>query len=646
MACVDNLLSNLVTMTNLVKNFKDEFLNPEAWKRTEYDSILDFLIDLLKPLGLTPWDVLSLLLSKIGGVSEKTIEIIRNSRDKFAQGVGEAREAMMELDEKYDTSVLMDIEEGVKYTLAAALAAIPTCSSNIFIGDKFMDPHVAINAGGDNVNVEGGIIIPISEIDPFNYLFNCPLSTAGRGYYHDCSELTIPTLYRSMDMNAFLWYCKNRSLDYPQAEVNKTMWDNRFINRRKGRKSGNTGAITPEEERSPEEWKEWINSKKDKYFNRGTNNNNNNGALSLDSRGEKNNFKPIVQIRTTRTIEPSFLVQISSQNYYRIRKIFTTHRKDIDGNDISSGMAFNKTLLEFNMDYLRSIRIFSSGAIVNNIIDSFLGGSYYDAVQFNISKVLSREKVKQVVHKVIDLGSAEVTDCYFSFTNEEFDEMMKNIELMKYSAKKRNDAEGNIKEFDTKEIDDLKESIFNPDEGATLHDERKTIEKGILDLSSVPAKGGVESGLDVDVASNWLEELITTVVMSLITPVLSPKVNLILALNRHILGIDDETNIISQQELIQRMLSVILSCMIYIIKEVIRYLLEYILSLYTKSIAIYVIMRTTEMITNYLEVLRMAFITCVPKIDLKNTFSGTIMTDNSADILAPEKTRPDSVSGC
>ena len=182
---------------------------------------------------------------------------------------------------------LNKLEDNTKTIISNVLTAILSCSINPEINNKFMD-------GASNKITNGFITIPVNMIDYSGMLNICPVDKIGKNYYNIESGLTVNTLYKSFDMNSFIWYSLNRGISYPQIEKNKMVWDNR-------RSAFNEESTIRD---TPEKWFSWYNSKKDS-----------NGTLTLNN----DILFPILQLEREDVYdnEKSLRVSISAQRYYK-----------------------------------------------------------------------------------------------------------------------------------------------------------------------------------------------------------------------------------------------------------------------------------------------------------------------------------------
>ena len=141
------------------------------------------------------------------------------------------------------------------------------------------------------------------------------------------------TLYKTMDMNAFMWYALHKGMKTPQVEYNHMMWDSRIS----AAKEGNG-------RQSASEWNEWYNSKKV-----------DNGEFTYSGKPvtNKSPIYPIIQLEPQGMAENLFRIHIPSQTYWMPK----VRESKLGLIDKSPRVASNASIYKFNWDYLTNIRI-------------------------------------------------------------------------------------------------------------------------------------------------------------------------------------------------------------------------------------------------------------------------------------------------
>ena len=220
------------------------------------------------------------------------------------------------------------------------------------------------------------------------------------------------------------------------------------------------------------------------------------------------------------------------------------------------------TLYEFNYDYVMGMRIFDPQVLTKRLINNIFNPQYNATFAFNFnssnkstrgsnsktdsaSYVDGKYKILNMVKKMIE-EEDDLSDCFFSFTNEDYEEMLKKSAEARYHETPYRlwNKEGNP--VDTSEIDRILGNY--PVEG-TLNEQREVISKAIeqamitaeeQSAGGYTAYGGSSSTSNrrgssasrVQFATDLFSQLTATIVDAVITP----KLLLLLEINKQMVG--------------------------------------------------------------------------------------------------------------
>lgn len=208
---------------------------------------------------------------------------------------------------------------------------------------------------------------------------------------------------------------------------------------------------------------------------------------------------------------------------------------------IDKNYYYHKTLLEFNTDYVNSLRLFDSKVVAARLIDSLTGLLSVD-IDLSYKQLLIRNEINKMVSAIIESDDVVVNDCFFSFSNDEYSAMLQKSEYNKmglYSSDGTNTSGVNI------DADRLLEQLNGIDSSATK-EEINTIIKGSLteiskQLSSVDylETDKLNFGLQI----NFIEKLMNNLSNVIAQSILSPKVYLLILINLKLLGQDVNFNL-------------------------------------------------------------------------------------------------------
>lgn len=430
---------------------------------------------------------------------------------------------------------LQGIEETVKMAIEANLTSLLTCEMSPIIPDRLIGGGVFL-AGGQNALPfsSEGITIPVSALDFTGVLKHCPSdenSATSRSNYMACyrsgtehSEnpelLTVNELWKHDDFNAFLWYVKNKGVYANLDERKKLMWDNRYKSKPYTKyERKNEGFFTKEAGKynTPQTVENGIIP-----FDI--------GYLTKYNEDPENKYKKR-QILECRYIDgdgvqsDSFQFRLAATNYYKTRKLTGKNKNP-------KYFKINKTIFEFNHEFLMSLKLYDAKTYLSQITQNLLGQGNFTA-NFSITKeeLMMNEMLNQLTDRVINLDDSEIDDCYFNFSNDEYIEMVNN------SLNKRNVGEGN-----EERINELLTQIENIDkvngQEASEEETKTRVKNALTEITKevVDGKNTVNANAGWKFNYDYQFELIRMLVYPFIKPLFSPKVMTLILINTYVMG--------------------------------------------------------------------------------------------------------------
>lgn len=476
------------------------------------------------------------------------------------------------------------------------------------------------------VEVQGSDIDSNANIERVNFVPTSDITTDSPSYIVFYDGLNPNLLYKSMDMNAFLWYALHKGMKMPQVEYNHMMWDSRVSALKQG-----------VSRKSAEEWNEWYNSKTEyteefKYF----------GSTIV----EDTPIFPIMQLEGQGMAENLLKVHIPAQRYF-LPKV---RNANIDGNEVPRH-AFNASMYKYNWDYLNNIQILKPKLLLVGLCEHLLGFSLstISSTNINFTKKLIESKLSSAIKSVIEANDMEVEDCYMEFSNDEVNAMLEEMLLSRYNATTYGGETATVRVHDTKKYIAMLDQV---NANTSVEGNMTTITKLVTEVTTDPGtEGSIDYGLKISTDGNILKKLLWAIVMPLLMSIFTPQVMLLLYMNFELMGItkidtfngQDFTKIIN---LIMNKIFGLLKSIILFIKDKIVELL--LILLYEKILPIlmrYQAILLLERITFWLAILKDA-ISCVPLFSFKrNKVIGAIDSVDYADII-PSQDTPESTSSC
>lgn len=276
------------------------------------------------------------------------------------------------------------------------------------------------------------------------------------------------------------------------------------------------------------------------------------------------------------------------------------------------------TIYEFNYDWVMGMKLFDAKNIISRLLETSLGANFGGSVKLSIERQQKIEAVTKIVKETIESDDTELKDCYFSFSNDVYDEMMKNSEDMyhKHISFKNNSAK-----YET--YKELRATIDSLSNNSTLH-EQKEILKRIITKASITKSDEVtpvdKAKVEFDFVSNLIENLITSIVNALLTP----KVIMVIMVNKKIMG--SEIGAISFEDVIKSMRSLIVSIVKEVKDAIVQELLKLLIDKLSPIVKLMGDMLVQETLGYYRELMKEIMTECSFSLNLpwfKNSFENT-----------------------
>lgn len=434
------------------------------------------------------------------------------------------------------------------------------------------------------------------------------------------------TLYRTYDMNAFIWYVLNRGVHGTQYGINQMMWDSRV--------EASRNSIT---RASSEDWNEWYNSKP---FD--------GEEFKFQGNPQNEYLYPIIQLEKESGSKKNLLIHIPSQKYFKPR-----NRVRMENGLPPVIWDYNSSVYKYDWDYLKNIRILNPKILLSRLIENLLGFALEveDSFNFNFVKNVIKGKMSTAVKTIIESNDMEVEDCYNVFTNEDFDELLNDMLLQRYSATYVKNGEAR-----TFDVDSYVNQIDKVNENAKTEGTVTQLTKLVTNITVDP---GDESEANIDFEYGFkmdggvLKKLLFAITMPIVEALFTPQVMLLVAINFELLGVVKLENFLGSD--LSTILNLFFNKILGLVKSIILFIKDKIVEILMDLFYKYV----KPLITNWLNMLLLerleywlgvlfAALNCLPTMMFsigKGTVFGDIDNVEYADIVTPQNI-PESKSEC
>lgn len=228
---------------------------------------------------------------------------------------------------------------------------------------------------------------------------------------------------------------------------------------------------------------------------------------------------------------------------------------------------YKHTLLEFNTDYIMSLKLFDSKTIVAQLIDALTGCFSID-MKLSYEQLLVKYETQKMVKAIIETDDAVVSDCFFTFSNDEYDKMLQKAELSReelYAMTPDNPTGVKVN------AEDILNSLNTINEGSSKETVQSVIEGSLTEISKTLSDVDYEYTDKVNFGAeiNFIENIMNNLAYIITMCILSPKLYLLLAVNLQLLGQQSNFSI---DEFIEKHKQMIIQILRAVRDEIINYL--------------------------------------------------------------------------
>jgi hypothetical protein len=193
---------------------------------------------------------------------------------------------------------------------------------------------------------------------------------------------------------------------------------------------------------------------------------------------------------------------------------------------------YGKTLFEFNTDYIQSVKFFDSTVLACQIVD-IMTGCFGVSLNLSFEERLIRNEVEQMLQKIVENSETiTVSDCFFTFTNDEYNLMIDETEkerIGKYT--------GSLYGYgSTIDYNKIYEELDEISSCATLSEQVTVIKRSFNEISRTIKPEEYKETDEFSLNFTFLNNLLKSLTLSVVYNIISPKIYMLMAINLKILG--------------------------------------------------------------------------------------------------------------
>lgn len=256
---------------------------------------------------------------------------------------------------------------------------------------------------------------------------------------------------------------------------------------------------------------------------------------------------------------------------------------------------YHKPLMTFNKDFIMSCQLYDRKVVTAQLIDA-ITKCFSLNLELSLEERVVKTQIRDMVKRVLENDDAIVNNCFFSFTNDQYNSMLNESELLRMGIKPFD----NDRMRDAADPTDILNNLNNISEGATKEEVHSIIKGCIMEAVSSTNPHSTDE-YEYNPNLNIIESLLQTLTEIIVMVVLSPKIYIILMMNLLIMGNKPEFNL---QKFIEMFKQLILSLIRSIRDQILQFFYDEIMKILGEILKALGIRLSLEQYRYYIELLK------------------------------------------
>lgn len=290
------------------------------------------------------------------------------------------------------------------------------------------------------------------------------------------------------------------------------------------------------------------------------------------------------------------------------------------------------TVYEFNYDYVMGMQLFDPTTVASQLIETVMNIRYNSIgrvgvnARINKSETAYQMRIDEIVKNIVESTAYEVSDCFYTFDNTKYDNMLRDAELKRSQMYVNNDGNNSAKQVNGNEAYDILNEFDN---NATLNENKDVIKRAITQaMASITEEVLPEDRYSIQF--NIVQELIKSLVVILVETLITPKLVLLFEVNRTLIGQD------STKYNIEDFLKSIEGLLVNIVREIrdliLQKLLDWCLSILIELNLAAIELLVKEQLEDYSRLMKLLFKACSFKASHRAPLDSNLDVVDYADI--------------
>ena len=270
------------------------------------------------------------------------------------------------------------------------------------------------------------------------------------------------------------------------------------------------------------------------------------------------------------------------------------------------------TVYEFNYDYIMGMKLFDSKVVCKKLLEASTNHKYTANFSLTLNKqknkssypfTSGKQRIVDLVRKIIETDEEEINDCFYMFSNEEYDELLEKTARLKYNQSPYTQGYGDGQVIDLSSVDRILADY--PDNG-TLKEQKEVISHAIdaacaeIENNLLPEYQQNKSSIKINFLTNVFQQL----ALCLVDCIMSPKVLMLLIINNSLMQ-EDGTSPITTEQLMSMAKNVVTGLIKEVRDLIMQKILDYIVEFLTPIVLEIQSFITSEQFAAYMAIIKL-----------------------------------------
>lgn len=220
--------------------------------------------------------------------------------------------------------------------------------------------------------------------------------------------------------------------------------------------------------------------------------------------------------------------------------------------DIKDNYYYHRTLFEFNTDYIMSLKLFDEKTLAAQLLDALCGCLSVN-LELSFEERVLKNEVERMVHDILDTDDTVVSDCFYSFDNDAYNQMLERSQLQRIGAYVSPGGQVGL----GLSPEDVMNQLNNLSPNATNEQIQTAISSSLYQVSrSISSEyDNYDTDVNLNAQADFINNLLNTLAYVVVLSILSPKLYLLMAVNLKIMGREAGFDLVAFLESFKQMIA-------------------------------------------------------------------------------------------